>query len=88
VVPEILDTLWAHGIKWTSVEVFQIGYAGEVNLPIVLWVRVLPVTLTNKEETPLLAAGEAASACKEVLGGISGYGVFDVEYKLKESCIH
>ena len=34
-VPEILDTLWAHGIKWTSVEVFQIGYAGEVNLPII-----------------------------------------------------
>ena len=45
---------------------FRIGYEGE-GKPVILWIGVVPGTLTDKDGVPLQTVGNVAVACKQLL---------------------
>lgn len=84
IISEIVEIFRILCLKWTSIEIFRIGYEGQDDKPVVLWIGVLPGTLAD-EGTPPNAAGHAAVACKRLL---IRYGISDVECEIKESEVY
>ena len=83
---EIIDTLDAHGVSWTSVEFYSIGYIDEEWCnPVILFIGVCQGTLINEDGSPLPTAGKVAVACKRVL---EKYDIFDVDCEIRESSVY
>ena len=66
------------GVKWTSTDVVRIGIHGESSAPIVLWIGVVPNTLTGDTRITTV------SQCLDLL---LGYGITDVDVEIRESLV-
>ncbi|KAF8334478.1 hypothetical protein F5887DRAFT_1273561, partial [Amanita rubescens] len=74
--PEMISYLDDMGVKWSSLDPLRIGYAGDPSPPPILWIGVLPGTLTHE------VGVNVAIHCKNIL---SANGIDDVHVELRES---
>ena len=71
----LLDSV---NVKWTSTDVVRIGNAGESSAPIILWIGVIPKSLSGNDGVIV------ASKCR---GLLSNYNIVDVDVEIRESII-
>ena len=71
----ILDSM---GVKWNSIDVVRIGYAGEHPYPAVIWIGVTPRTLSGDDGAAVV------SECHKLL---VEHDITDVEVEIRESII-
>jgi len=76
--PLILDILESERVKFTSVDVVRIGAVGERCPPVILWIGVLPESLTPVDGL------DVALQCKELL---EKNDIVDVDVELRESIV-
>jgi hypothetical protein len=74
--PEVVSYLDDEGVKCSSLDPLRIGDAGDRSPPAILWIGVLPGTLTAE------AGVKVAAQCKNIL---SANGIDDVHVELRES---
>lgn len=74
--PDIASYLDAMGVEWSSLDPVRIGYVDDPSPPAILWVGVLPGTLTAE------VGVNVAVHCKDIL---SANGINDVHVELRES---
>ena len=74
--PEIIRYLHSVDVKFSSLDVLRIGYAGDTSPPPIVWIGVLPGTLTAE------IGVDVAVQCKNIL---SANGIDDVHIELRES---
>lgn len=65
-------------VKWTSTDIVRIGYVGESSAPVILWIGVLPTSLSGAD------GAIVASQCRELL---QEYNIDDVEVEIRESAV-
>ncbi|KAH9964116.1 hypothetical protein BC827DRAFT_1265926 [Russula dissimulans] len=65
-------------VMWTSTDVVRIGVAGEYPVPVILWIGVMPGSLSHDDGT------DVASKCQELL---IEYDITDVNVELRESVV-
>ena len=70
------DLLESMQVKWTSTDVLRIGYVGEHSAPVVLWIGVMPASLSGNDGVSVV------SKCQELLGE---YNITDVNVEIRES---
>jgi hypothetical protein len=75
---KIHDTLDSMNVYWTSTDVVRIGIAGEREAPVILWIGVLPSSLSGEDGVIV------ASKCRDVL---EEYDIDDVEVEIRESVV-
>jgi hypothetical protein len=63
-------------VKWTSTDVVRIGNTGEFSAPVILWIRVMPASLSGHDGVIV------ASKCRELL---VEYEIADVDVEIRES---
>ncbi|PUU74959.1 hypothetical protein B9Z19DRAFT_1132159 [Tuber borchii] len=72
----IHEILEANAVRWTSTDVVRIGFVGECAAPVVVWIGVIPDTLSHED-------GQiAAKACKELL---AVRNIHDIEVEIREA---
>ena len=76
--PRIIDVLESNSVKFTSIDVVRIGVAGEPSLPVIVWIGVLPETLSPLDGLMV------ALQCKELL---EKNDIMDVHVELRESIV-
>ena len=76
--PLVLDILESEKVKFTSVDVVRIGEVGEPSPPVILWIGVLPESLTPVDGL------DVALQCKELL---EKHDILDVDVELRESIV-
>jgi len=76
--PLVLDILESERVKFTSVDVVRIGEVGEPSPPVILWIGVLPESLTPVDGL------DVALQCKELLEKNS---IVDVDVEIRESIV-
>jgi len=76
--PLVLDILESERVKFTSVDVVRIGEVGEPSPPVILWIGVLPESLT-----PVDGLGVALQ-CKDFL---EKNNIVDVDVEIRESIV-
>jgi hypothetical protein len=76
--PLVLALLESEGVKWTSVDVVRIGNAGEASAPVILWIGVIPTSLSHIDGL------HVALKCKELL---QKNDIVDVDVELRESVV-
>ena len=76
--PLILDILESERVKFTSVDVVRIGAVGERCPPVILWIGVLPESLTPVDGL------DVALQCKELL---EKNDIADIDVELRESIV-
>ncbi|KAM5543702.1 hypothetical protein V8D89_002319, partial [Ganoderma adspersum] len=76
VARQVHAALDSKGVKMGSTNIVRIGYVGDANPPVILWIGVWPKTLSA------IAGREVALACKAVL---VEHGIEDVEVEIRES---
>ena len=76
--PLVLDILESEKVKFTSVDVVRIGEVGEPSPPVILWIGVLPESLTPVDGL------DVALQCKELLEKNS---IVDVDVEIRESIV-
>lgn len=74
--PKICTCLDSMRVKWTSVDVVRFAKVGKAPGPPVLWIGVLPQSLTGED------AHSAAIGCQDLLGS---YEITDIEVEFRES---
>ena len=74
----VLDLLNSEGVKWTSVDVVRIGIVGEPSAPVILWIGVIPMSLSPVDGL------EVALKCKRLL---EKNVIIDVHAEFRESII-
>ncbi|KAF8267030.1 hypothetical protein EI94DRAFT_1543259, partial [Lactarius quietus] len=74
-VHDLLDSM---EVKWTSLDMLRIGIEGEDFAPVVLWIGVMPSSLSGEDSVV------AASRCRDLLVE-SGFTNIDVE--IRESVV-
>lgn len=70
------DILESMQVKWTSTDVLRIGYVGECSASVVLWIGVVPASLSGNDGVSVV------SKCQELLGE---YNITDVNVEIHES---
>ncbi len=63
-------------VKWTSTDVVRIGNAGESSAPVILWIGVMPASLSGDDGIVV------ASKCRELLVESN---ITDVDVEIRES---
>ncbi|KAK0218116.1 hypothetical protein IW262DRAFT_1392280 [Armillaria fumosa] len=76
--PKMLALLDSMKVKWTSTDVVRIGYADEYDAPVVLWIGVVPASLSGEDGVVVV------SKCQELL---REYNIDDVEVEIRESVV-
>ena len=76
--PFVLDILESESVKFTSVDVVRIGIVGEPSPPVILWIGVLPASLSPVDGL------NVALQCKELL---EKNDIIDVDVELRESIV-
>jgi len=71
---QIVNYLNSKKVPWTSVDVVRISYVGESFRPVILWIGVLPESLSAEDGTHL------ARSCQEVLVQL---GIIDVDVETR-----
>jgi hypothetical protein len=71
----LLDSMKA---KWTSTDVVRIGNTGESSAPVILWIGVMPASLSGHDGVVV------AFKCRELL---VEYDIFDVDVEIRESVV-
>ncbi|KAF8480479.1 hypothetical protein DFH94DRAFT_480227 [Russula ochroleuca] len=71
----LLDTMQ---VKWTSTDVLRIGNKGESSAPVILWIGVMPASLSGDYGVVV------ASRCQELL---VKYNIADVDVEIRESVV-
>ncbi|GBE84426.1 predicted protein [Sparassis crispa] len=65
-------------VKWTSTDIVRIGNSGESSAPIILWIGVMPASLSGDDGVVV------ASKCRELL---VEYDIVDVDVEIRESVV-
>jgi hypothetical protein len=65
-------------IKWTSIDIVRIGYDGEYSAPVILWIGVIPASLSSRDGIIV------ARMCREIL---EEYRITDVDVEIRESVV-
>lgn len=65
-------------MKWTSTDVVRIGNAGESSAPVILWIGVMPESLSGDDGIVV------AHKCRELF---EEHGITDVEVEIRESVV-
>jgi len=68
----------SNGVKWTSTDVVRIGYVGESSAPVILWIGVVPSTLSGVDGV------DVASKCHNLL---EEYNITDIDVEIRESVV-
>ena len=76
--PKIIALLDSMKVKWTSLDVARIGYADDYSPPVVLWIGVMPGSLSGYH------GRDATLKCREIL---RENGITDVEVEIRESVV-
>ncbi|KAN0135417.1 hypothetical protein V8E53_006696 [Lactarius tabidus] len=74
--PAMIDYLDSKGVKCTSLDPVRMGYAGECSPPAIVWIGVLPGSLSAEDGV------EVATHCKSIL---SASNINDVHVDIRES---
>ncbi|KAJ7145815.1 hypothetical protein C8R44DRAFT_755948 [Mycena epipterygia] len=74
-VHALLDSI---KVKWTSTDVVRIGNPGESSAPVILWIGVMPASLSGDDGVVV------ASKCRELL---VENGIADVDVEIRESVV-
>ncbi|KIM24674.1 hypothetical protein M408DRAFT_26795 [Serendipita vermifera MAFF 305830] len=74
--PTMIEYMGSMGVQWTSLDPVRIGYASEPSLPVIVWIGVLPGSLSADDGV------KVAVHCKGVL---SDHGIGDVHVEIRES---
>jgi hypothetical protein len=74
--PKVDGLLDEMKVKWTSLDIVRIGISGESFAPVILWIGVLPSSLSSEDGIV------AARKCKELL---EEYHITDVDVEIRES---
>ncbi|KAF8638736.1 hypothetical protein AX16_010459 [Volvariella volvacea WC 439] len=74
--PAMVAYLDTKGVKWTSLDPIRMGYAGDSSPPAIVWMGVLPGSLTAE------IGLEVATYCKGIL---SAHDIDDVHVEIRES---
>jgi len=72
------DCLDSMKIEWTSTDVVRIGNVGESSAPIVIWIGVMPLSLSHRDGIIV------ASKCREL---VLEHGISDVDVEIRESVV-
>jgi hypothetical protein len=75
--PAMVGYLDSKGVKWTSLDSVRMGYAGESSPPVIVWMGVVPGSLSAEEGV------EVATHCKSIL---SAHDI-DVHVEIRESMV-
>jgi hypothetical protein len=65
-------------VKWTSTDVVRIGNAGDSSAPVILWIGVIPASLTGNDGVIV------ASKCR---GLLVEHNIADVDVEIRESVV-
>jgi hypothetical protein len=65
-------------VKWTSIDIVRIGYDGEPSAPVILWIGVIPASLSGGDGIIV------AHRCREIL---EEYRITDVDVEIRESVV-
>ncbi|KAK0218117.1 hypothetical protein IW262DRAFT_1117502 [Armillaria fumosa] len=65
-------------VKWTSTDVVRIGYPKESSAPVILWIGVMPASLSGDDGVVV------ASQCRELL---KEHNIDDVDVEIRESVV-
>ncbi|KAK0442869.1 hypothetical protein EV421DRAFT_551705 [Armillaria borealis] len=76
--PELHALLDSMEVKWTSTDVVRIGNAEESSAPVILWIGVMPTSLTGDDGVVV------ASKCRELLVQSN---ITDVDVEIRESVV-
>jgi hypothetical protein len=76
--PKVHDILDSMKVYWTSTDVVRIGIAGEHEAPVILWIGVLPSSLSGEDGVIV------ASKCRDLL---REHHIDDVEVEIRESVV-
>jgi len=76
--PKVHDLLNSRNVKWTSTDVVRIGNAGDPFFPIILWIGVLPESLSGGDGIVV------ACKCKDLL---EEHGIADLDVEIRESVV-
>jgi hypothetical protein len=74
--PAMIHYLDSKGVKWTSLDPVRIGHAGDSSPPAIVWIGVLPNSLTAE------IGVEVAIHCKGIL---STHDIHDLHVEIRES---
>jgi hypothetical protein len=75
---QLFDLLDELKIEWTSMDIVRIARAGDAHAPAILWLGVMPESLSGEEGV------ELAVKCKELL---LERGISDVDCEIRETCL-
>lgn len=78
IAPQMHMIMEADGISWTSTDVVRIGYATETAAQMVVWIGVMPKTLSREHGHTI------AVECKKIL---FQYKINDVEVEIRETMV-
>ena len=78
IAPGIHAIMEADGVNWTSTDVLRIGYTTEAVAPLIIWIGVIPNTLSREDGHTI------ALRCKNVL---ITHKIDDVEVEIRESIV-
>jgi hypothetical protein len=76
--PKLRALLDSMEVKWTSIDIVRIGNAGESSAPVVLWIGVIPASLSGNDGVV------AVSKCRELL---VEYDITNVDVEIRESIV-
>ncbi|SJL07900.1 uncharacterized protein ARMOST_11257 [Armillaria ostoyae] len=76
--PELHVLLDSMEVKWTSTDVVRIGNAKESSAPVILWIGVMPASLSDNDGV------DVASRCRELL---VKFDIADVDVEIRESVV-
>lgn len=79
---EIMKILKTYSVPWTTMKAFGIGYEGQKDMPVVLWIGALAKGLMGDGGASHPVTGMAVMACKQLLGKNQ---IHDVHCELKLS---
>lgn len=77
-VVQLFNILDSKEVKWTSIDVVRIGFAEDSVFPVVVWIGVMPGTLSREDGFAV------ANECKQVLVAKK---IHDVEVEIRESVV-
>ncbi|EKM61448.1 uncharacterized protein PHACADRAFT_24643 [Phanerochaete carnosa HHB-10118-sp] len=76
--PKLHAVLDSTKVDWTCTDVVRVGYTGESSAPVILWIGVVPASLSGDDGVVV------AFKCLEV---IREYDIADIEVEIRESVV-
>jgi len=78
IADQVIARLTAMNVDWTSLDVVRIGIVGESSAPIILWIGVVPKSLSGEDGRTV------AFDARKIL---YKNGIQDIEVEIRESCV-